>query len=64
LKPLTGRIARNDESHECHLAPESLRPIFLRVLTDCLVREAGLAASATLNAFTDAVISPILTATP
>lgn len=37
LRPLAGRVARGDESHELHLAPDSLRPIFLRVLTDCLV---------------------------
>lgn len=37
LKPLTGRVVKRDQNLEYHLAPESLRPIFVRVLLDCLV---------------------------
>jgi hypothetical protein len=37
LKPLSGRAHRGDENIEFHLAPDSVRPIFLRVLLDCLV---------------------------
>lgn len=37
LKPLTGRIGRHDSNAEYHLAPAKLRPIFIRVLLDCLV---------------------------
>lgn len=37
LKPLAGHVCRRDQSIEYHLAPESLRPIFIRVLLDCLV---------------------------
>lgn len=37
LKPLSGRISHKDQSIEYHLAPESLRPIFIRVLLDCIV---------------------------
>ena len=37
LRPLVGHLARGDASHEYHLAPRSLRPIFTRVLLDCLV---------------------------
>jgi len=40
LKPLTGRVFREDQNIEYHLAPESLRPIFLRVLLDCVVQAA------------------------
>jgi hypothetical protein len=36
LKPLTGHVSRQDQSMELHLAPARLRPIFLRVLLDCL----------------------------
>lgn len=36
LRPLTGRVHRGDNSIEYHLAPEFLRPIFVRVLLDCL----------------------------
>ena len=36
LKPLAGRIYRGDQSVEFHLAPASMRPIFLRVLLDCI----------------------------
>jgi hypothetical protein len=36
----TRHVARNDQSHECHLAPASLRPIFVGVLLDCLVEAA------------------------
>jgi hypothetical protein len=35
LKPL-GNHSRHDQSVEFHLAPECVRPIFLRVLLDCL----------------------------
>jgi hypothetical protein len=41
LRPLVGHVARNDQSHEYHLAPRSLRPIFTRVLLDCLVQQAA-----------------------
>ena len=41
LRPLVGHVARNDQSHECHLAPASLRPIFIRVLLDCLSTRAA-----------------------
>lgn len=40
LKPLTGHINRGDQSLEYHLAPDCVRPIFLRVLLDCLVESA------------------------
>jgi hypothetical protein len=36
LKPLTGHVTRSDQNLEYHLAPENIRPIFLRVLLDCL----------------------------
>jgi hypothetical protein len=36
VKPL-GQHSRRDQSIEFHLAPECVRPIFLRVLLDCLV---------------------------
>ena len=36
-------VARNDNSHEYHLAPRSLRPIFIRVLLDCLVEAERIA---------------------
>ncbi len=36
LKPLGHRFSRTDECIEYHLAPECARPIFLRVLLDCL----------------------------
>jgi hypothetical protein len=39
LKPLTGRLNRYDRNMEYHLAPADLRPIFIRVLLDCLVRQ-------------------------
>lgn len=41
LKPLTGRVSRTDQNVEYHLAPESVRPIFIRVLLDCVVRAAA-----------------------
>ncbi len=41
LKPLTGRVHKCDQNVEYHLAPESLRPIFIRVLLDCLMRAQG-----------------------
>ena len=44
LRPLAGRVASGDASHEYHLAPTSLRPIFVRVLLDCLVTGAQAAA--------------------
>lgn len=37
LKPLGGYVSRRDQSAEYHLAPDCVRPIFLRVLLDCLV---------------------------
>ncbi len=40
LKPLTGHIHRGDQSFELHLAPASLRPVFLRVLLDCIAPAA------------------------
>jgi hypothetical protein len=40
LKPLTGHINRGDQSVELHLAPDCVRPIFLRVLLDCLTPAA------------------------
>jgi hypothetical protein len=40
LAPVGWDVARNDHSHEYHLAPTSLRPIFIRVLLDCLVEAA------------------------
>jgi len=40
LRPLVGHVARNDQSHDCHLASGSLQPIFIRVLLDCLVEAA------------------------
>ena len=36
LKPLAGRIYRGDQCVEYHLAPASMRPIFLRVLLECM----------------------------
>ncbi len=36
LRPL-GHRTRHDQSHEYNLAPQSTRPIFMRVLLDCLV---------------------------
>ena len=36
LKPLTGHVNRGDQSLEYHLAPGCVRPIFMRVLLDCL----------------------------
>jgi hypothetical protein len=36
LKPLAHPFSRADQSIEYHLAPECVRPIFLRVLLDCL----------------------------
>ncbi len=36
LRPLTGHVHRGDQSIEYHLAPLSVRPIFMRVLLDCL----------------------------
>ena len=36
LRPLAGRIYRGDQSVEYHLAPASMRPIFMRVLLDCM----------------------------
>jgi len=41
LCPLVGHVARNDHSHEYHLAPPSLRPIFIRVLLDCMATRAA-----------------------
>ena len=41
LRPLAGHVARTDHSHEYHLAPRSLRPIFVRVLLDCLAQQAA-----------------------
>jgi len=41
LKPLAGRVSRHDQNVEYHLAPESLRPIFTRVLLDCLAPAAA-----------------------
>ena len=41
LKPLVGRVSRDDQCHEYHLAPARLRPIFLRVLLDCMVPAAA-----------------------
>ncbi len=41
LRPLVGHVAREDQSHEYHLAPRSLRPIFIRVLLDCMVEAAA-----------------------
>lgn len=35
LRPL-GHRTRRDQSHEYNLAPRSTRPIFMRVLLDCL----------------------------
>jgi len=40
LKPLGGRVSRDDQNVELHLAPDCTRPIFLRVLLDCLVEAA------------------------
>lgn len=40
LRPLVGHVARNDQNHEYHLAPANLRPIFVRVLLDCLAEAA------------------------
>ena len=40
MKPL-GAYNRRDQSIEFHLAPECVRPIFLRVLLDCLVPAAA-----------------------
>ncbi len=36
LRPLSGRAHRGDQNIEFNLAPDSVRPIFLRVLLDCL----------------------------
>lgn len=36
LRPLTGHVHRGDQSIEYNLAPSSVRPIFIRVLLDCL----------------------------
>ena len=41
LRPLTGHINRGDQSVEFHLAPACVRPIFMRVLLDCLVEGAA-----------------------
>lgn len=41
LRPLAGHVARGDKSHEYHLAPASLRPIFMRVLLDCIGETAS-----------------------
>ena len=41
LRPLAGHVSRGDASHEYHLAPASLRPIFIRVLLDCLATRAA-----------------------
>jgi hypothetical protein len=38
LKPVTGRIKFDDANMEYHLAPADMRPIFIRVLLDCLVK--------------------------
>ena len=40
LKPLTGKINPRDNNIEYHLAPSNLRPIFVRVLLDCVVKAA------------------------
>lgn len=40
LKPLTGYVSRRDASPDYHLAPESMRPIFIRVLLDCMAPAA------------------------
>jgi hypothetical protein len=40
LKPLGGKVSRRDHNIEFNLAPASTRPIFLRVLLDCLVHAA------------------------
>jgi hypothetical protein len=40
LKPLGGKVSRRDQNIEFNLAPGCTRPIFLRVLLDCLVRAA------------------------
>ncbi len=40
LKPLTGKVNFQDRNMEYHLAPADLRPVFIRVLLDCLVRPA------------------------
>jgi hypothetical protein len=37
LRPLSGHVNHSDQGMEYHLAPECVRPIFLRVLLDCLV---------------------------
>ena len=37
MKPLAGYASRHDANIEYHLAPARLRPIFLRVVLDCLV---------------------------
>jgi hypothetical protein len=36
LKPLSGYVNRRNQSPESHLARASLRPIFIRVLLDCM----------------------------
>ncbi len=38
LKPLGNPVSKTDQSIEYHLAPECTRPIFLRVLLDCLAQ--------------------------
>ena len=40
LKPLSGYVSRRDANPDYHLAPESVRPIFIRVLLDCMVPAA------------------------
>ena len=40
LRPLTGHVHRGDQSIEYHLAPACVRPIFLRVLLDCIAPAA------------------------
>ena len=37
MKPLAGYASRQDQNIEYHLAPARLRPIFLRVLLDCII---------------------------
>ena len=40
IETLVGRVSKHDQGREYHLAPASLRPIFLRVLLDCMVPAA------------------------
>ena len=40
MKPLAGYASRQDQNIEYHLAPARLRPIFLRVLLDCIIPAA------------------------